>query len=489
MRYAVVSDIHANLPAWNAVLLDIRSTGVDRIVCLGDIVGYGPNPREVLESVYAAVDHFVLGNHDAALCGLLDAQLFTDPAQRVLEWSRACLGANALRFLKGLPLVLEGNGFRCAHGDFAAPGQFRYVESAADAMPSWQATGDPLLFLGHSHRPGLFLLGASGTPHGVDPQDFMLEENKRFIANVGSVGYSRDGDPRASYCIYDAAAASVYWRRVAFDLEAYRDALTRSGLPGRENHLLAIDPGRGVQPIRQVMSFTPPATADRGARGALQAQRIEVLQKTVRRWKTLTALLAALLVAAASAAGAAAIRHSHRAWMLPALDASPLTAAGPALGINRIPMPDPPPLPGARAADWSLHVHNRYRQRAAWGFGPDRQPTLTLTSAAADADMRAVSRPVSTGAGETFTAEALFRKSPGFDGSVALVVSVDRPGAAGGRIEEFRVKEPSVQRREGWIEAQQTFRTPAGATAVQVAVRGRFTGEADVRGISLVRKD
>lgn len=489
MRYAIVSDIHANLPAWNAVLLDIRTAGVDRIICLGDIVGYGPCPREVLESVYAAVDHFVLGNHDAALCGLLDPELFTEPAQRVIGWSRERLAPSALRFLKGLPLVLEGSGFRCAHGDFAEPAQFHYVESADDALPSWQTAQDPLLFLGHTHRPGLFLLGASGTPHRIDAQDFMLEEQKRFLVNVGSVGYSRDGDPRASYCIHDTTRAAVYWRRVAFDLDAYRAAVARSGLPDRENHLLATDPGRAAQSVRPVMSFTPPTTAERGARAAVQTQRIEVLQKAVRRWRTTAALLAMLLAAAGAAAGALAFRHSQRTWILPALESSPVAPASSATGDNRIPLPATPPPPGGRASDWTLEIADRYRQQTEWFSRADGLTVLKMSSAAPDEYLRAVSRLISAGPGETFTVEGLFRKGPEFDGHLALVVSVDRPESAGGRIEEFLVKEPNAQRREGWLEAQQTFRTPAGATAVQVAVRGRFTGIAEVRGVSLIRKD
>ena len=88
MRYAIVSDIHANLQAWNAVLLDIRSSGVDKILCLGDLVGYGPQPAETLQSLYEHVDHFILGNHDAAACGKLDASYFNDGARELIEWTR-----------------------------------------------------------------------------------------------------------------------------------------------------------------------------------------------------------------------------------------------------------------------------------------------------------------------------------------------------------------------------------------------------------------
>ena len=98
MKYAIVSDIHANLAAWNAVLLDIRSNGVDCIICLGDMLGYGPRPREVLESLYTSVDHFLLGNHDAAICGKIDPQCFNEPAREIIRWTAAQLGESAKNF-------------------------------------------------------------------------------------------------------------------------------------------------------------------------------------------------------------------------------------------------------------------------------------------------------------------------------------------------------------------------------------------------------
>ena len=145
MRYAIVSDLHANLPAWTAVLLDLRSLDADRIICLGDLVGYGPQPAEVLRSVYAEVNHVVLGNHDAVVCGKLDGSLFNETARQIILWTRDRLNAQALRFLRSLPLSLRGGGFRCAHGDLADPAAFRYVIDPADAAPSWSAVEDRLL--------------------------------------------------------------------------------------------------------------------------------------------------------------------------------------------------------------------------------------------------------------------------------------------------------------------------------------------------------
>ena len=130
MRFAIVSDLHSNLQAWNAVLLDIRSQKLDRIICLGDVVGYGPDPAEVLRSVHANVNHLVLGNHDAVVCGKMDETLFNESARQIIDWTRGQLNREARRFLGSLPLSLDAGLFRCAHGDFSEPGAFNHATEA-----------------------------------------------------------------------------------------------------------------------------------------------------------------------------------------------------------------------------------------------------------------------------------------------------------------------------------------------------------------------
>ena len=197
MKCAIVSDIHANRQAWNAALLDIRSQGIDRICCLGDIVGYGPNPTETLESVYSNVDYLVLGNHDAVICGKMDPSLFNEKARRIIDWTRNQLGNDAVKFLKTLPLSVSSHFFRGTHGDFSVPSSFNYIIEPEDALDSWSTVPENLLFVGHTHQPGIFLLGQSGIPRMVEPQDFVLEEGKRFLVNVGSIGQPRDRQARS----------------------------------------------------------------------------------------------------------------------------------------------------------------------------------------------------------------------------------------------------------------------------------------------------
>jgi len=127
MQVAIISDVHANMQAWNSVLLDIRSLDLDSIFCLGDTVGYGPNPAEVLSSIHTNVEHLVLGNHDAVVCGKLKPDLFNDSAAELIRWTSKQLNNQAVDFLASLPLSIDCGDFRCSHGDLADPAAFNYI--------------------------------------------------------------------------------------------------------------------------------------------------------------------------------------------------------------------------------------------------------------------------------------------------------------------------------------------------------------------------
>ena len=297
MRYAFISDLHSNLQAWRAVHLDIRSSRVDYIICLGDIVGYGPSPAELLNEVHSNVDAFVMGNHDAVVCGSMDDSSFTLEARELIRWTATRVNRKAAAFLRSFPLTLVGNGFRCAHGDFARPANFEYVLNPEQALPSWQAVDSQLLLTGHTHAPAFFIMGPSGIPRETVPQDFELEPEKRYFLNAGSVGYPRDGDPRASYCIYDTQAQAVFWRRVPFDLDSYRTTLIQCGLNPARSHLLAIDPRQNATPVRALLDFTPPATLDKAAKNAVATRPVAPRQTSGKTWKHLFIAALALLIA------------------------------------------------------------------------------------------------------------------------------------------------------------------------------------------------
>jgi predicted phosphodiesterase len=288
MRLAILSDIHSNLRAWNAVLADIATQRVDRILCLGDLVGYGPSPVEVLESAYRHVHSFVMGNHDAVVAGKMSPDVFNDRAKRLILWTRGRIGRRGIDFLGRLPLTLAGRGYRCGHANFVHPAAFGYILEPEDAAASWAATGEQLLFIGHTHEPRLFVLGHSGTPHTLDPQDFMVEEGKRYIVNVGSVGLPRDADGRATYVLFDEDARAVYYRRVPFDMDAFRADVERAALDPADVPLLRHDPRRRLAPLREAPDFSPATRREDEAQDVVEAASAEVAlaRRTAAHWRT-----------------------------------------------------------------------------------------------------------------------------------------------------------------------------------------------------------
>ena len=232
MRYAVISDIHANATALRLVLKDAAAAGVDQVVCLGDVVGYGPEPREALALVRRFASVVIAGNHDDAVSGRISADDFIDLAGDAVRRHRATLNAEQIDWLKSLPHVARLEGALAAHGDFTAPKDFPYVSDEADAAANFAATDSPLLFVGHTHVPLVFVVGASGTVHRLKPCDFALEAGKRYIVNPGSVGYPReeDGVCQSSYVIYDSSARTVRFRFLPFSVAS---VMQRGGEPRR----------------------------------------------------------------------------------------------------------------------------------------------------------------------------------------------------------------------------------------------------------------
>lgn len=232
MRYAVISDLHANESALRRVLADAGKRGVDKVVCLGDVVGYGPLPEETVALARASCAVVLAGNHDDAVSGRGDASSFIDLAGDAVGRHRETLSRGSLDWLRSLPYACEFDGAAAAHGDLVDPPKFYYVENADDAGENFRATDAKLLFVGHTHVPALFVVGRSGTPLQAPPQDFTLEEHKRYIVNPGSVGYPREsnGECRSSYAIYDSKAGTVTFHYLPFSVSS---VMQRGAAPKR----------------------------------------------------------------------------------------------------------------------------------------------------------------------------------------------------------------------------------------------------------------
>jgi predicted phosphodiesterase len=233
MRIAVISDVHSNLLALDAVLA--QAGAVDAVWHLGDIVGYGPEPDAVVARLAAVGAMGVRGNHDAAACGGTEIDWFNPDARSAMEWTRHAISGPTRAWLGGLPERLEDGDFTLVHGSGRDP-TWEYVTSAGTAHRSLAAMATRHGINGHTHIPVAFLeanerIGAVG-PDG-SPEALVSLEQGRLLLNPGSVGQPRDGDPRASYLILDTERLTATWQRAAYDTEAVGAAMRAAGLPAR----------------------------------------------------------------------------------------------------------------------------------------------------------------------------------------------------------------------------------------------------------------
>jgi predicted phosphodiesterase len=234
MRYAIVADIHANLEALRAVLDDIRNKGgVDEIWCLGDIVGYGPEPRGCIELVKKTCAVCVAGNHDLATIGRMELSYFNPAAVAATLWTIEQLNPVDKRYLEDLPLEVKRDSFLLVHGSPADPAQ-EYIISASIAEKNFTYFTERFCLVGHSHIPMAYKEedNATLTIHLTEAVGLVLHK-QRLIINPGSVGQPRDGDPRASYAIFDSEGMMLRLHRVTYNIGATQDKMMRAGLPVR----------------------------------------------------------------------------------------------------------------------------------------------------------------------------------------------------------------------------------------------------------------
>lgn len=247
MRYLVLSDLHANLEATEAVLAAASALSIDRALVLGDLVGYGPSPNEVVGLVRGLADATVIrGNHDRVASGLSPDDEFNPVAQAAVRWTASVLDAGARAYLTGLatgPLPVDDRVEIC-HG--APFDEDYYVFSPADADRALGAATRPVCLFGHTHvavayagRPGR--AGTAG-PDGAAPSVIPLAGADRWLLNCGSVGQPRDGDWRAAFGVLDTVEGSCTFHRVEYDVRSTQQRMRDAGLPAPLIHRLA--PGR-----------------------------------------------------------------------------------------------------------------------------------------------------------------------------------------------------------------------------------------------------
>ncbi len=228
VRIAVISDIHANWQALEAVLADLPS--VEDLVCLGDLVGYGGDPVRCMDHVREHAWLTLLGNHDLACADEDVLDWFNEEAATAIRWTVDQVGPERVEWLRERPPTAKREGALLVHASPRSP-VFEYVMDAESAAANLKELGDALCFHGHSHLPGVFRMEDDHVRH-----DYLIgpvEVRGPALVNPGSVGQPRDRDPDSSYGVWDSAAGTFEFRRVAYDRAAAQQAILDAGLPAR----------------------------------------------------------------------------------------------------------------------------------------------------------------------------------------------------------------------------------------------------------------
>jgi predicted phosphodiesterase len=231
LRIAVISDIHANWHACEAVLTDVEQEKVDEIWCLGDLVGYGPQPNRCVDAVRERADFCLIGTHDLASIGRVPLDDFHHDAAESARWTQNELSDGSREYLESLEPAGERPGAQLFHGSPRDP-VWEYILDEPAVRAALEQTTAQLVLVGHSHIPIALRLEdgnlAGGLAHGGS--DLQLEDN-RWLLNPGSVGQPRDGDPRAAYALLDTGEGRVQFRRISYDIARTQAEIREQGLP------------------------------------------------------------------------------------------------------------------------------------------------------------------------------------------------------------------------------------------------------------------
>ncbi|MDQ3198467.1 MAG: metallophosphoesterase family protein [Chthoniobacterales bacterium] len=238
MRFAILSDIHANLEALEAVLLDAETQGCTHFVCLGDVVGYNASPSECVKIIQDLECPVVKGNHDEQASIISSSEGFNELAEEAIDWTRAQLSADEKAWLSDLRLTRQVRDFTVVHATLDTPGQWGYVFNDLDAIASFTYQHTTLCFFGHTHWPTAFV--RDDTVRRLAIGQIVLTAGKKYFINPGSIGQPRDRDWRAAYSILHTDRNVVEQRRVKYDLETAQRKIRQAGLPDRLADRLAV---------------------------------------------------------------------------------------------------------------------------------------------------------------------------------------------------------------------------------------------------------
>lgn len=232
MRIAIISDIHSNIEALLEVRKEIAKLNVDRVICLGDVIGYGASPDPCCKIVRELAEVTLLGNHDAAVSGRMDYGAYYEAARQVLDWTSEQVGQDNLAWLRSLPYSYRIGDMSFSHGAPLRPEAYEYifaVEQLEELTPYFKELAD-VTFIGHSHMSKIFALSEFEEYFEVKDQSVTLQRGLKYVISVGSVGQPRDYDSRACFTVYDTVKRTAQFHRVEYDIETSAQKIFDAGL-------------------------------------------------------------------------------------------------------------------------------------------------------------------------------------------------------------------------------------------------------------------
>ncbi len=239
-RIGVISDIHGNLHALNAVLEELEDAQVDMIICCGDVVGYGARPNECVDTMRRLEIPTIAGNHDHAALLLTDITNFNEIAKTAVLWTKKVLTEDNMQWLRELPLTLKdtANDIFYVHASPREPGEWHYILTMGEARTNFNYFNEQICFIGHSHQPFIIENDEGNLACPTRPE-VEIREGCRYLINVGSVGQPRDHNPRACYVVVDFENSKLEIKRTDYDLEGAQDAIVAAQLPRELSERLA----------------------------------------------------------------------------------------------------------------------------------------------------------------------------------------------------------------------------------------------------------
>ncbi len=231
MKYGFFSDVHANLEALKACIIDFRAEKLDKVFFLGDAVGYGPFPDDSVKLINEVSSVKLMGNHDYAALGLMETDYFNQYAAESMGWTKSSISRKTIEIMTDFQLKHEVDNILLVHSSPKEPELWHYILDMDDARDAFAFFQQKICMLGHTHRPYIVYRDKDNEVFLSKQAEETLAEDRRYLINIGSVGQPRDGDPRSCYLIYDQATGTIRHKRVAYNVKSTQKDMAKIGLP------------------------------------------------------------------------------------------------------------------------------------------------------------------------------------------------------------------------------------------------------------------